>query len=84
MMGLPTVVDSLKRLELVLLRVLVTVVGHIAASVLLDSSMSHGSFLVVAIEILDVKAASSLVIAELGIRTRLKSLVLPAGSPLGV
>jgi len=48
---LPVLLDRLQRLQLVLLRILVTVVGHVASTA---SLAADGALLVVAVKVLDV------------------------------
>ena len=77
----------LQRLELLvrrLLRVLVAVVGHVPPVGCRAWSASAWTFLVVAVEVLDVERAPSLVVAEGTSWPRLQSLVLRSSPALSV
>ena len=77
----------LQRLELLvgrLLRVLVAVVGHVPAVGCRAWSASAWTFLVVAVEVLNVERSTSLVVAQLSSGTWLKGLILGTSSPLRV
>ena len=69
-------------LKLVLLRLFVAVVSHVSSVGSL--AIADRALLIVAVEILDVQGATSLVVSELSIGSWLKSLILGSCSSLSV
>lgn len=77
-------VGRLELLRLGLLRVLVAVVGHVSSVRCWVWTSAHGSLLIVAVEVLDVERAATLVVSKGSGGSWIESLVLCASPALSV